>query len=68
MVHACLKSGAGTVIIPVQDVLGLGKEARINKPATLAGNWQWRLRPNQVTAGHARALRRMSNDAGRKPI
>ena len=44
-----LASVADTAIVPVQDLLGLGSEARMNRPGTLAGNWRWRLRPGQLT-------------------
>jgi len=40
-VHA---SVANLAIIPMQDVLGLGAEARMNRPGTAAGNWEWRMR------------------------
>jgi len=33
----------------VQDIIGLGQQARINHPATTKGNWTWRLRPSQIT-------------------
>ena len=36
-------------VVPVQDLLGLGSEARINTPSTLGGNWEWRLLPGQLT-------------------
>ena len=36
-------SNATLAIIPVQDILGLGNEARMNAPATVFGNWQWRI-------------------------
>ncbi len=32
----------------MQDILGLGREARMNRPATAKGNWEWRLRPEQM--------------------
>jgi 4-alpha-glucanotransferase len=38
-----MKSVADTVLFPMQDVLGLGSEARMNTPGTLGGNWTWRL-------------------------
>jgi 4-alpha-glucanotransferase len=38
-----MNSKADLVIIPLQDVLGLGEEAKMNKPATANGNWEWRL-------------------------
>jgi 4-alpha-glucanotransferase len=33
----------------VQDLLGLGSKARMNRPGTASGNWRWRLRPGQLT-------------------
>lgn len=36
-------------IFPMQDVLGLGQKARMNKPSTADGNWQWRMLPDQLT-------------------
>jgi 4-alpha-glucanotransferase len=42
-IEMAMMSKADTVIFPMQDVLGLGEESRMNIPATLAGNWQWRL-------------------------
>ena len=49
-------SVADTAIIPAQDLLGLGSEARMNRPGTLAGNWRWRLLPGQLTADLAQRL------------
>ena len=43
MMRLLMMSVADTVIVPMQDVLGLGEEARMNKPATGDGNWLWRL-------------------------
>ena len=47
MIGLALDSYARVVIIPVQDLLSLGSEARMNLPATTEGNWQWRLRPGE---------------------
>ena len=45
VIRYCLDSNAQVVIIPVQDVLGLGKEGRINTPSTIGGsNWKWKLK------------------------
>jgi 4-alpha-glucanotransferase len=44
MIRAILASVADTAIVPLQDVLGLGNEARMNRPATPSGNWRWRFR------------------------
>jgi len=43
-------SVADTAIIPMQDVLGLGSEARMNFPGTTKGNWHWRFVPDMLTA------------------
>ena len=55
-IRAVLASVAATAIVPAQDLLGLGSEARMNRPGTLAGNWGWRLGPGQLTADVARRL------------
>jgi 4-alpha-glucanotransferase len=52
-------------MIPVQDVLGLGSEARMNRPGELHGNWQWRLEPGQLTREHADRLRETTAGGGR---
>jgi len=56
LIRAALASVADTAIIPAQDLLGLGSEARMNRPATMSGNWQWRLRPVQFTMSVAHRL------------
>lgn len=43
-----MASRADLAIIPVQDVLGLGSEGRMNTPATSSGNWAWRMRAEQA--------------------
>ena len=43
MVCAALRSVAKLAVIPVQDYLGYGAEARMNRPSTQGGNWTWRL-------------------------
>ncbi|WP_214019360.1 4-alpha-glucanotransferase [Methanoculleus sp.] len=48
LIRLAMLSPADTVIIPMQDVLGLGEEARMNRPGTTEGNWEWRLRPEQA--------------------
>jgi 4-alpha-glucanotransferase len=55
-IRAVLASVADTAIIPTQDLLGLGSEARLNRPGTISGNWRWRLRPGQLTAEVAEKL------------
>ena len=49
LIEMIMKSSANTVIIPMQDILGLGNEARMNIPGTTQGNWQWRLTESFLT-------------------
>jgi len=60
-----MMSVADTVIIPMQDALGLGEEARMNRPSTWTGNWQWRLGRGQLKIGVARDLRMLASTYGR---
>jgi 4-alpha-glucanotransferase len=55
-VRTVLASVANTAIVPAQDLLGLGSEARMNRPGTGSGNWRWRLTPGQLTQDVARRL------------
>ncbi len=64
-VRLAMMSVADTVIIPMQDILGLGAEARMNRPACIEGNWQWRLLPKQMTASVARRLAHTTQMYGR---
>jgi 4-alpha-glucanotransferase len=49
-------SRAALAIAPLQDVLGLGSEARMNLPGTEQGNWRWRYRSGELTASLAERL------------
>ena len=48
-IRAVLASVSDTAIIPLQDYLGLGSEARINIPSTLGLNWKWRMKSEDLT-------------------
>lgn len=52
-------------IIPIQDYLGLGNEARTNQPGTVGFNWRWRLAPGQVTDALADELMALTKRTGR---
>ncbi len=54
-------------IIPMQDYLHLGKEARINFPSTQGGNWEWRLTPDQITDNLADFIGNITKISGRWP-
>jgi 4-alpha-glucanotransferase len=56
LIRTLMGSVADTVLFPVQDVLGLGSEARMNTPAVGAGNWRWRMKPGALTEAHASKL------------
>ena len=48
-IRAVLASIANTAVVPLQDVLGLGNEARMNLPGSVSGNWRWRYKANSLT-------------------
>jgi 4-alpha-glucanotransferase len=65
LVETALSSRAALAVVPVQDVLGLGGEARINRPGTTEGNWEWRLEAGRLCPGDAARLRAAAEAAGR---
>jgi 4-alpha-glucanotransferase len=54
---------ADTAVAPMQDVLGLGAEARLNTPGTATGNWEWRC--TDLPGWAARRLRDLAEAYGR---
>jgi 4-alpha-glucanotransferase len=60
LIRAVLASVADTAIIPLQDVLGLGSEARMNLPGSCSGNWRWRCRPGMLRMELAQHLRQLN--------
>jgi 4-alpha-glucanotransferase len=58
-IRALMASVADTVLFPLQDVLGLGSEARMNTPAVPSGNWRWRFEANMLTDDMAARLKEM---------
>jgi 4-alpha-glucanotransferase len=65
LIRLLMRSAANTVILPLQDLLGLGGEAQMNRPATRQGNWEWRLQPGLLTPQVAADLREMTEIYGR---
>jgi 4-alpha-glucanotransferase len=65
LIRALLASVADTAVVPIQDVLGLGSAARMNRPSTLGGNWRWRVREQELAPGPAERLRALSALYGR---
>jgi 4-alpha-glucanotransferase len=60
LIRAVLASVADTAIIPLQDVLGCGSEARMNLPGTVSGNWRWRFKPGATTGNLAQKLKQLT--------
>ena len=65
MIRIAMNSVADVAIIPLQDVLGLGQEGRMNRPSIAFGNWEWRLEKKQLTTEVRRRLREVTEIAGR---
>ena len=65
MIRAVAHSPADTAIIPFQDLLGLGTHARMNRPGTSSGNWQWRLSSRDLTPSLAQIFRSLTEASGR---
>jgi 4-alpha-glucanotransferase len=66
LVEVALSSRAALAMVPVQDVLGLGSEARMNRPGELGGgNWAWRLEPGQLGPDDAARFRAATEAAAR---
>jgi 4-alpha-glucanotransferase len=64
-IRLAMMSVAKLVILPMQDILGLGGDARMNLPATTGGNWQWRLLPEHLEDSRAERLTEMTKIFGR---
>ncbi|MDR2863397.1 MAG: 4-alpha-glucanotransferase [Puniceicoccales bacterium] len=69
LIRAAFTSPAALAVIPFQDVLGLGSNARFNTPGTMSGNWRWRVTQRELE--HARTfllpnLRKLAEVTGRR--
>jgi 4-alpha-glucanotransferase len=65
MIRLAMMSVARLAVFPMQDVLGLGEEARMNLPASDHGNWTWRLAPQHLSLSVSSELCEMSELYGR---
>jgi 4-alpha-glucanotransferase len=65
LIRAAFASVAERAVVPAQDVLALGSEARMNRPGDGEENWAWRLLPDALTPEHAARLRRLAKITGR---
>jgi 4-alpha-glucanotransferase len=65
LIRAAYTSVAETAIVPAQDILSLGSEARMNRPGDAQHNWSWRLEPGALTRTHADRLHKLAEITGR---
>lgn len=66
-IKAAYASVSELAVIPMQDVLTLGGEARMNIPSTLGGNWEWRMKAGAFTPAKQKKLAELAKLYGRKP-
>ena len=66
-ISMAMSSVADLCVIPMQDYLGLGSEARINTPSTLGGNWMWRMKEGQFDDKTVEEILRVTRLYGRLP-
>ena len=60
MIRALMSSVADTALFPMQDVLGVGSEGRMNLPGSSSGNWRWRFRAESLTPAVSERLRELA--------
>jgi 4-alpha-glucanotransferase len=69
LIHAAYKSVCRLAIIPLQDIFGLGGDARFNIPGSASGNWQWRFSDAQLNFAWGSLsgdLRELADNSGRQ--
>ena len=65
-IRALFKSPCETVVVPMQDILGLGEDARMNFPGTTGGNWGWRMKPDQLSLDLSMKYYRLNKETERR--
>jgi 4-alpha-glucanotransferase len=65
LIRLAMMSVSRMSVFPMQDILGLGEEARMNRPASNHGNWTWRLAPHHLTPSLSLKLSEMTEIYGR---
>ena len=67
-IREAFRSAADLCIVPIQDFLVKGNEARMNCPSIGSGNWQWRVLPNYLSDDLARSIGELTSVYGRNPV
>ncbi len=65
LIGVAMRTRAAVAVFPLQDLLALGSEARMNTPATEHINWRWRMPPDSLTRSLAAGLRQLAEDTDR---
>jgi 4-alpha-glucanotransferase len=65
LIALALRSRANTAVAPLQDLMGLGSEARMNVPGTTSNNWRWRFTWDMLTPGIVQRMRQLTEASGR---
>ncbi|MCF7974585.1 MAG: 4-alpha-glucanotransferase [Phycisphaerae bacterium] len=65
LIRLAMTSVAKVAMTPMQDILNLGQEARMNFPSKARGNWQWRMGPKDMASKHAARLKALTELTGR---
>jgi len=65
LIDLCYRSASNIAITPVQDVLGLDENHRMNTPSAGKNNWLWRLEPGQLKSSHALSLAKLAKKYNR---
>ena len=65
-IRGLLNGPCDTAVIPMQDLLGLGSDARMNYPGTTGGNWLWRMKPDALTLDLSVKCARLNEEGNRR--
>lgn len=65
MIALAFRSNANTAVVPLQDVMGLGTEARMNVPGTTSNNWRWRFTWDMLTPDMVKLMRHLAEQSRR---
>jgi 4-alpha-glucanotransferase len=68
LMDMALSTKANLAIVPMQDILGLDSDARMNTPGTIVNNWQWRFEWSQLTKESINAFKTLVEQSDRYPI
>ena len=68
LIRLAMMSVSDIAIIPMQDVLNLGGDARMNYPSVALGNWKWRLKKGQFSQEHIEWMRKLTETYGRTEV